>query len=148
AGAKYSWKGVCNCPSLIPNLNNREHEIYNWVGPDGSSLLVKWFGQHVNGDYRSLGGYAEARYPLPALDLVTTNAASNGFAAKYPYNTIGVFGQGWDDILTTNLDIQNTCKTYSDSTRNCIVSNTVDFFDEFSALYGASLPTVSAGFGN
>ncbi len=148
SGAKYSWKGVCNCPSRVPELDNRDQEIYNWLGPDGSTILMKWNSLHDPADFTSIGGYAEARKPGAALDLVTTNAASNGFAARYPYNTIGVFGQGWDDVLTTNLDIQNTCKTKSDNTRNCIVSNTNDFFDEFSALYGDKIPTVSAGFGN
>ncbi len=145
AGAKYSWKGVCNCPSLVPNLDNRDHEVYRWVGPDGGSLIMKWNSFHA---YDSIGGYAEARFPDTVLDYVTTNAASNGFAARYPYNTIGVFGQGWDDLFTTNLNIQQTCKTKSDSTRACIVSNTIDFFEDFAPVYGAALPTVSASFGN
>jgi alpha-mannosidase len=148
AGADYSWKGVCNCPSLVPNLGNRAAEIYNWIGPDGSSILMKWNSLHDPAENRSIGGYAEARSPDAALDLVTTNAVSNGFAARYPYNTIGVFGQGWDDLLTKNLAIQQTCKSKTDSTRTCIVSDTVDFFDEFKPLYGSVIPSVSASFGN
>jgi alpha-mannosidase len=148
AGAKYSWKGVCNCPSQVPNLGSRATEIYNWVGPDGSSILMKWNSLHDPANNESIGGYAEARVPGAALDLVTTNAASNGFAARYPYNTIGVFGQGWDDLFTKNLNVQQTCKTKSDSTRACIVSDTVDFFDEFKPLYGSVIPSVSASFGN
>jgi alpha-mannosidase len=46
SGAEYSWKGVCGCASLYPNLDDREREVYNWVGPDGSSLLVKWNSLH------------------------------------------------------------------------------------------------------
>ncbi len=148
SGAKYSWKGVCNCPSLVTNLMNRDHEIYRWLGPDGQSLIMKWYSLNAANENESIGGYAEARFPSAALDYVTTNAGSNGFAARHPYNTIGVFGQGWDDVSTTNLDVQQTCKTRSDSTRTCIVSNMTDFFDEFTATYGASLPTVSVSFGN
>lgn len=148
AGVQYSWKGVCNCPSLVPNLDNRDNEIYNWLGPDGSRILMKWNSLHRADDNQSIGGYAEARSPTAVLDLVTTNAGTNGFGARYPYNTIGVFGQGWDDLFTTNLNIQQSCKANSNSTRSCIVSNSTDFFQEFDSLYGATIPTISAGFGN
>ena len=142
AGAEYSWKGVCDCPSLVPNLQNRSREIYNWVGPDGSRLLMKWNSLHYN---ESIGGYAEARRPSEVLDYVTRDT---GFAARYPYSTIGVFGQGWDDFSTTNLLIRQTCKTDTDPNRTCIVSDSVDFFREFDALFGQAIPTVSASFGN
>jgi alpha-mannosidase len=148
AGAEYSWKGVCNCPSLIPNLHSRAREIYNWIGPDGSRILMKWNSLHVGNDNESIGGYAEARRPATALDLVTTNASTNGFAARYPYNTIGVFGQGWDDFSTKNLLVQQTCKAKTDNTRTCIVSDSIDFFREFDTLYGQVIPTVAASFGN
>ena len=49
---------------------------------------MKWNSLHVPTDNESMGGYAEARRPAAALDLVTTNAASNGFAARYPFNTM------------------------------------------------------------
>ena len=147
AGAEYSWKGVCNCPSLIPNQSSRAREIYNWAGPDGSRILMKWNSLH-GPDNQSLGGYSEARRPVQALDAVTTNAATNGFAARYPYDTIGVFGQGWDDFSTKNLLIQQACKANTDLNRTCIVSDSVDFFREFEAAYGQSIPDVSASFGN
>jgi alpha-mannosidase len=148
SGAKYSWKGVCACFTEVTNLNDRQEEIYNSFGPDGTGVLMKWFslrGVHGNED---LGGYAEARYPDTAFDEVTANAASNGFAARYPFDTIGVFGQGWDDVSTTNLKIQETCKSKGSASNECIVSNMTDFFTEFSARYGASLPAVRASFGN
>jgi alpha-mannosidase len=145
SGVRYSWKGVCNCPSLIPDLDDRQHEIYSWLGPDGSRILMKWNSLHDARNNESIGGYAEARYPGTVLDLVTRDAA---FAARYPYSTIGVFGQGWDDLSTTNLKVQQTCKSDSDPNRTCIVSNSVDFFQEFDPLFSASLPTVSASFGN
>ncbi len=109
---------------------------------------MKWNSLHVPADNESIGGYAEARRPAAALDLVTTNAAANGFAARYPFNTIGVFGQGWDDLSTRNLLIQQTCKANTDPNRTCIVSNSIDFFREFDSLYGQLIPSVSASFGN
>ena len=145
AGVRYSWKGVCNCPSLLPDLDDREHEIYSWLGPDGSRILMKWNSLHNASDNQSIGGYAEARFPSAALDIVTRD---DRFLGRYPYDTIGVFGQGWDDLLTTNLNIQQTCKANSDPDRTCIVSNSTDFFQEFDQLYGAVIPTISAGFGN
>lgn len=145
SGVRYSWKGVCGCFSLIPDLDNRQHEIYSWLGPDGSRVLMKWNSLHTARNNESIGGYAEARVPEKALDIVTRDA---GFAARYPYGTIGVFGQGWDDLLTTNLRIRDACKRDTDPRRNCIVSNSIDFFQEFEQLYGATIPTVSAGFGN
>ena len=36
-------------------------EIYNWIGPDGSRILMKWNSLHVLTDNESMGGYAEAR---------------------------------------------------------------------------------------
>jgi alpha-mannosidase len=148
AGARYSWKGVCNCFTLISGLDDRDHEIYRWVGPDGSSLIMKWFSLLHPNDNQSIGGYAEARVPATALNLVTSQAGANGFAARYPYDTIGVFGQGWDDPQTTNLNVQQACKADTDPSRQCIVSNTVDFFQEFEPRYGATLPELSASFGN
>ena len=144
AGAEYSWKGVCSCPSLIPGLQNRAREIYNWIGPDGSRILMKWNSLH-GPDNESMGGYAEARRPSEVLNYVTNDA---GFAARYPYNTIGAFGQGWDDFSTRNLLVQQTCKSNTDPNRTCIVSDSIDFFREFDTLYGQGLPTVAASFGN
>ncbi len=106
---------------------------------------MKWYSLENS---ESLGGYAEARHTSTALDMVTTQAASNGFAARYPYDTIGLFGQGWDDVSTTDLAIQQTCKAKTDATRTCIVSDVVDFFREFQPRYGSQIPSVSASFGN
>src|SRR5436189_5628537 len=38
AGARYSWKGVCNCATHVPGLENRDREIYYASGRDGSRL--------------------------------------------------------------------------------------------------------------
>ncbi len=67
---------------------------------------------------------------------------------RLPYDIIGIFGQGWDDLQTLNLDIRTQCQENTDDTQKCIVSNEEDFFRDFDARYGASLPTRSVSFGN
>jgi alpha-mannosidase len=146
AGARYAWKGVCNCSTLVKGLNERQHEMYRWVGQDRSSLLMKWFS--IPGGNQSLGGYAEARDPRRAIDLVSSRGDSDNFRKRHPYDIIGVFGQGWDDKFTTNLAIRDACKAMSDDQRDCIVSNEEDFFVDFERAYGATLPVQSLGFGN
>ena len=44
AGARYSWKGICCCATVMKNTvsRRRPHEVYWWRGPDGSRLLMKW----------------------------------------------------------------------------------------------------------
>ena len=39
SGAKYSWKGVCNCASHVPHLSNRDREIYYMGGRDDSPVI-------------------------------------------------------------------------------------------------------------
>lgn len=141
AGAKYSWKGVCGCASKVPALGQREHEIYWWVGPDGSKLLVKWYSLLGN---QLLGGYAEARDPAVAVDQLDAKAPS----AAYPYVVAGAFGKGWDDLKTLTDEFVTVAKTKTTTNRRVIVSNEEDFFQDFETTYGASLPSVSSTFGN
>ena len=43
-GAKYAWHGVCNCATMVPNLEaNREKEIYWYKGLDDQAVLMKWY---------------------------------------------------------------------------------------------------------
>ena len=102
SGARYSWKGVCNCPSLIPISTNAPRDLRlggagRLAHPDEVELAAS------ARTTRASAGTPRRASVGTALDLVTPNAASNGFAARYPYNTIGVFGQGWDDFSTKNL---------------------------------------------
>ena len=39
-------EGRLQLPDLVPDLQNRAREIYNWVGPDGSRILMKWNSLH------------------------------------------------------------------------------------------------------
>ncbi|MEZ4867733.1 MAG: glycosyl hydrolase-related protein [Caldilineaceae bacterium] len=141
AGAKYSWKGVCGCASKVPGLQKREHEIYWWIGPDGSKILMKWYSLLGN---QLLGGYAEARDPAVAVDLLDAKAAS----ADYPYSVAGAFGKGWDDLKTLTDEFVTVAKSKTNANRRVIVSNEEDFFQDFETNYGTSLPSISSSFGN
>src|SRR5688572_19173618 len=147
SGAKWSWKGICGCDSQIPDAWDREHEIYLAAGLDGSEVLMKWNSQ-LNGS-QGMGGYAEAFDPAAAVDFVTTQAAGNGFLARYPYDVIGCFGHGWDGLQALTSSFVTAAQSMSDATRRVIVSNEQDFFEAFEARYDrAGLPRVAVSFGN
>ncbi|NUN96098.1 MAG: glycoside hydrolase [Candidatus Omnitrophica bacterium] len=142
SGARYTWKGICGCATKVPSPGDREHEIYWWEGPDGSRVLAKWYSLFGN---QSIGGYAEAYNPVSAINLVDTNPT---FLARYPYNVIGVFGQGWDGFQTMDQQVVNAAQSESNANRRVIVSNELDFFEDFEATHGAGLPTLSVAYGN
>jgi len=146
AGARWSWNGICGGDTRVPDAASRPHEIYWWAGPDGSRLLMRWHSMAVGNQH--LGGYAEARNPAQVVDYVTTEAERNGFRQRYPYDVIGAFGKGWDDLKTLSDEFVRVAKAKTDETRTVIVSNEEDFFRDFEATYGDKLPTVSASFGN
>ncbi len=142
AGARWSWRGVCDCATQVPDSGDRRHDIYWWTGPDGSRVLMKWNTFFAND---SIGGYAEARRPAEAINLADFNA---GFQSRYPYRIIGIFGKGWDDISTFTDEFVTTAQQQSNAQRQIIVSNEEDFFQDFETTYGASLPSESCSYGN
>ena len=144
AGAKYSWRGICGCVSRIPDAWDREHDIYWWVGADGSRILMKW-NSMITHTASQIGGYAEAMSPDDMIFLVDSNAE---FRSRYPYDIIGVFGYGGDWLKTKTSVFVDLAKDMSTAQRQVIVSNEVDFFQDFEAQYGASLPEQSVTFGN
>ena len=143
SGAKYSWKGICQCDTVVPNAWDREHDIYWMTGPDGSRVLMKW--NSMLADNQSMGGYAEARYPGQVVEYVDSDP---GFLARYPYNIVGAFGKGWDDLRTLTDEFVTVAKSKTNSVRTVIVSNEQDFFEEFESTYGTSIPSQSSSFGN
>jgi alpha-mannosidase len=143
SGAKYSWKGICDCDTRVPNAWDREHGIYWATGPDGSRILLKW-NSMLNGN-QSVGGYAEARRPAEVVDYVDGDP---DFIARYPYRVIGAFGKGWDDLKTLTDEFVTVAKQKTDATRTVIVSNEEDFFQDFEAIYGTGIPSHSSSFGN
>jgi alpha-mannosidase len=151
AGAKYSWQGICGCASQVTvgSFYDRPNEIYWWVGPDGSKILMKWYSlTHTGGsvpyDNQSLGGYAEAYAPSTAVGVLDSKC----FTTDYNYGIAGAFGKGWDDLKTLTSQFVTVAKSMTNSNRTVIVSNEEDFFRDFEATYGSSLPSVSCSFGN
>src|SRR6185295_137650 len=58
AGAKYSWRGICNCATPLPgHFSDREHPLYWWTGPDDSRILMKWYPR-FGGRPMTLGSYS------------------------------------------------------------------------------------------
>jgi alpha-mannosidase len=143
SGARYSWMGICGCDSQVYSAWDRLYDIYWATGPDGSRILMKW-NSMLNGNDR-MGGYAEARRPSTEVDYVDGDA---GFIARYPYSVIGVFGKGWDDPETQTAEFITTARNKSNASRRVIVSNELDFFEDFEATYGADLPSMGCSFGN
>ena len=142
SGAKYSWRGVCDCATKVTGLNARPHEIYWYKGLDDQKILMKWYS--LKGDNRQPGGYAEARDPQKSIllckDLMNTS--------KYPYQISGAFGKGWDDVKTTTSEFLRAAKANSDSEYQVIVSNETDFFKDFESAYGSALPSESVSYGS
>lgn len=173
AGAKYSWKGICNCATRLDKkaFGSRDREIYWWTGLDGQRLLLKWYS---SGPY-SVGGYHEAGSPVDAIRYVETDP---GFLQRYTdpkskesYRVIGLFGFGGDDLarktgVTPPPEIPGVpglsklisspycdhfhivAQQQSNEKRQVIVSNQVDFFDDFAKEHSATLDSKSVTYGN
>jgi alpha-mannosidase len=143
SGATFSWKGICDCATKVPDAWDREHDIYWWVGADGSRILMKWNSMLQGNQYP--GGYAEARYPEDAVNFVDSD---ENFISRYPYQVIGVFGYGWDDLETQTDRFVATAKKMTAQNFKVIVSNEIDFAQDFEKTYGNEIPSLSASFGN
>jgi alpha-mannosidase len=145
SGVKYSWKGVCDCVTKVPELSKRDKEIYWYAGLDSSQVLMKWYsivpGKEGN---KQLGGYAEARDPRLAVDQLSELCE----AQNHPYRIAGAFGFGWDDLETTTNAFISTAQEKTNSDQQVIVSNQSDFFRAFKAAYGHNLPKESLAYGN
>jgi alpha-mannosidase len=144
AGAKYTWKGICGCASRVPDAWDRPADMYWWENPDGSRLLVKWYSQ-IRRDAYDVGGYAEARSLPGVIDFVDTDTA---FKARVPYDVVGLFGHGGDDVKSLTDAFVGTAKTATNAGRRVVVSNIVDFFEDFERTHGAAVPAQALSFGN
>ena len=143
SGAKYSWRGVCNCATKIPGLSSpREKEIYWYKGLDNQQVLMKWYNFQT--DSYNLGGYAETRDPDSAVYFLTNKVNT----PSYNYNIGAAFGVGWDDLETLTDILAPSAQANSNSSRRVIVSNEVDFFKDFDSTYGATLPALTQTYGN
>ena len=143
SGAKYSWKGICGCATKINQYGQRPHDMYWWKGADGSRILMKWNALTPGGQL--MGTYLEARDIANSITHVETDAA---FRAAHPYQVIGIFGRGGDDLETLTSEFVQSAKTMTTPERKVVVSNINDFFEDFEKTYGSSLPEFSGSFGN
>ena len=149
AGAKYSWRGVCACATDVSGFESRRNEIYWYKGLDDQKILMKWYSltdrSKVKGySNQYFGGYSEARFPEESIELSKELMAGS----KYPYNIIGAFGKGWDDIITITDEFPRIAKNKSDQEYQVIVSNKVDFFRDFEKSYGRDLPSETISYGS
>ncbi len=146
AGAKYCWYGVCDCYTSVPNLGNRQNQIYWYKGLDTNKILLKWYNLEAASNNAYLGGYAEARNPSAAIGGLSAKANTTA----YPYNIAAGFGVGWDDLETESDNLIGPAITNSPApaTQQVFVSNEVDFFKDFETNFGNAIPSVTQTFGN
>ncbi len=141
SGAKYSWKGICNCATQI-NAGQRPRSIYNFRGPDAQSVVMKW--NTFEGGALP-GSYAEALAPTNTAKYLANSAFNMPY---WPWDVIAAFGYGKDNLMTTVDSFINVSNTLSTASQRVIVSNEVDFFQDFVANHGTEIPTFSGAFGN
>ncbi len=142
SGAKYSWRGVCNCATKINTIGPRDHEIYWYTGLDDSKILMKWYSNY--GWNAELGGYAEMLEPTVAVIQMDTLTDSQ----RYPYRIAGAFGKGWDNMYNYSLDLVWGLNHRTLPGTKLFLSNQLDFFKDFENTYGSQLPAVSESYGN
>lgn len=145
SGAEFSWHGICGCITDTP-FADRTTPLFRWRGPDGSDMLVKWYP--FSGRTSSLGGYAEARdnLTLNALGRIITRTD----LAPTGVPLIGVFGLGWDDVISlsqTPYDVAQQWATQTPPrTDRVLVSDGLDFFNAAKS-YSDQLPVLQGGWG-
>ncbi|MDP4275362.1 MAG: T9SS type A sorting domain-containing protein, partial [Bacteroidota bacterium] len=141
AGAKFVNHGICGCVTNVPYSGTRKYEIYQWKGSDDSTLLTKWYSYSSNS--YSLGGYAEARNPSTAVD----RALAKCNTTAYPYKIAAAIGKGGDNLQTLTSEFVTVAQNRSNSNLKVIVSNEVDFFEDFIKTY-PDIPSLSCSYGN
>lgn len=150
AGARWSWRGICNCATQVGNAFARRPELFWWTGVDDRRILMKWYAQypgHAVGAHHpsmGLGGYAEARFPAETIEHICTSAQ---FLLRHPERVLGAFGYGWDDLATTTSVFVETAISHSTESRRIIVSNERDFFEDVESSV-PDLPSVGMAHGN
>lgn len=159
SGAKYTWCGIGGYGSQLTYeyRENRRNQLYNYTGLDGSSVLMKWY---MFGERKStpLGSYAETRTTMksknpvieigsliPRLEAMCDTISHN---SKYPYNAVGAFGYGHDD-LETYLAPQfiQAAINGNTPTRRVRVSILEDFYRDIEKNY-PNLPSETVTYGN
>lgn len=145
SGAEFSWHGICGCITDAP-FADRTTPLFRWRGPDGSDMLVKWYP--FSGRTTSLGGYAEARNNLTLNALGQIISRTDLAPTGVPL--IGVFGLGWDDVISLSHTPYDVAQQWAAQTPprsdRVLVSNGDDFFGALKP-YSAKLPVLEGGWG-
>jgi len=143
---RYTWKGVCGCVQSAPS--RQDDELFWWQGPDGKTLLFKWY--NLIGNNTDWGGYSETRDNLGSVGRINlTIDRTRDRMPGVPFT--GLFGAGWDDVGWATRAIVDTATAFnaSGTTDRAIVSNGVDFFQAIEASQVAGqLRTLRGGWGN
>lgn len=159
SGAKYSWNGIGGYASQMSYeyRANRRHQLYNYTGLDGSSVLMKWY-MYNEKTTSPLGGYAELRTTMKSKDAITEigsmiprlDAMCDTISpdSKYPFNSVAAIGYGHDDLATyLSPEFIQVAKNQTTSIRKVRVSIAEDFFEDIEKNY-PNLPSESVTFGN
>ena len=159
SGAKYSWNGIGGYASQMSYeyRANRRHQLYNYTGPDGSSVLMKWY-MYNEKTTAPLGSYAELRTTMkskdaiseigsmiPRLDAMCDTVSPD---SNYPFNSAAAIGYGHDDLTTClSPEFIQVAQNLTTSTRRVRVSIAEDFFEDIEKNY-SNLPSESVTYGN
>lgn len=159
SGAKYSWNGIGGYGSQMSYeyRANRRHQLYNYTGLDGSSVLMKWY-IYDERKTTPLGSYAETRAIMkskdPVKEIGTMVARLDAMCepqspgSKYPFNAVAAFGYGHDDLETyLSPAFIQVAKNGTTPTRKVRVSVLEDFFEDIETNY-PKLPSESVTYGN
>ncbi len=159
SGAKYSWYGIGGYGSQMSYeyRANRRHQLYNYTGLDGSSVLMKWY---IYDERKTipLGSYAETRTTMKSKDPVKeigtmvarldTMCDTQSPGSKYPFNSVAAYGYGHDDLETyLSPEFIQVAKNGTTPKRKVRVSVLEDFFKDIEKNY-PKLPSESVTYGN
>jgi alpha-mannosidase len=146
SGVRYTWKGGCGCVQSAPHRS--DDELFFWEGPDGKTLLFKWY--ELLGSNRDWGGYSEARDNLASPGQIDDEIART--QSRQPgISVTGLFGAGWDDVGWETTAVVDAVEAYNAGfgPDRAIVSNGIDFFEALEASGETSLlGTLRGGWGN